>query len=180
MNGKKLSITRIADIAAAALVNGAAAHASLPRPEPSASACFDKIKSFAGDWYQKDAKTGKDVLALRYRVVSGGSAVEESIFPGAAHEMVSVYHMDGPNLAMMHYCSLGNQPYMKASASSTPDRVVFDCVSVGNSKSPNDMHMNRAVFVPKDSKHLTTEWGSITSGKPGMTAKFAVHRKDAK
>jgi len=166
-------------LSALALIAACLTAGALPKPESPAEACFAKIKSLAGDWYMKDDK-GKEVLALRYRVTSGGSTVEESIFSGQPHEMISMYHMEGGSLAMTHYCAVGNQPHMKAAASSTPTKIVFDCASVGNSKSHNDMHMHHAVIAPKDSKHFLTEWSSLSGSKPGMSAKFDVYRKDTK
>ena len=46
------------------------------------------------------------------RTTGGGSAVTETLFPGTAHEMMSVYHMDGDDLVLTHYCAGGNQPRM--------------------------------------------------------------------
>ena len=54
-----------------------------------------------------------DQVVSVFKLTGGGSAVQETIFPGAAHEMVSVYHADGKDVVMTHYCALGNQPKMK-------------------------------------------------------------------
>ena len=48
-----------------------------------------------------------------YRVASGGSVVQETLFPGSPHEMISMYHLAGGQLVMTHYCAMGNQPRMK-------------------------------------------------------------------
>src|SRR2546421_9895375 len=94
------------------------------------SACFARLKKLAGDWYQKDP-AGKEPLVLRYRPISGGTALEETIMPGT-EEMVSIYHMDGDSLVMTHYCLLGNQPHLKAIAASTPSRIEFECTGHGS------------------------------------------------
>ena len=100
--------------------------------------------------------------------------------PGTSEEMVTIYYLDGPSLVMTHYCALGNQPHLKATAASTPDKMLFDCDSVGNAKSHNEMHMHHLTLVCKDASHLESEWQAAQDGKPGMTAKFQVHRKGAK
>src|SRR5687768_12947493 len=78
-------------------------------------AAFEKIKALAGTWVEAD-KDGKptDKVVSVVKVTAGGSAVQETIFPGTQMEMVSVYHLDGADLVMTHYCMLGNQPRMKA------------------------------------------------------------------
>src|SRR5262245_31867917 len=73
-----------------------------------ASAAFAELKKLAGDWVQadKDGKpTGQVVWTIR--VVSNGSAIQETIFPGNPKEMITMYHMDGPELVLTHHCALG-------------------------------------------------------------------------
>ena len=157
-----------------------------PRDEKSknagAAACFARIKSLAGDWFTKDEKTGNDVLALRYKVTAAGSAVQETIFPGEDHEMVTIYTMDGENLVLTHYCVLGNQPHLKATAASTPSKMEFTCIGGGNMKSENDMHMHHAVFTFTSNDKFSTHWSAYQDGKPmaGHEAKFEFTRKAAK
>jgi hypothetical protein len=169
----------LAGVATLAAIAAPARQAAAAREEGS-KACFAKLKSLSGDWYTTDEKTGKETLALRIRVIAAGSAVEELEMPGTSEEMVTIYHLDGPGLVMTHYCALGNQPHLKATAASTPDKIVFDCDSVGNAKSHNDMHMHHLTIVTKDASHLESEWQAAQDGKPGMTAKFKVHRKGSK
>lgn len=166
--------------AAALVATAATSHTAGAAREEGPQACFAKLKSFAGDWYATDDKTGKDRLALRFRVMAAGTAVEEAEMPGTPQEMVTIYHLDGPSLVMTHYCALGNQPHLKASAASMPDKIQFECVSVGNAKSHREMHMHHLTLVSKDAGHLEAEWQAAQDGKPGMTAKFLVHRLGAK
>ena len=51
---------------------------------------------------------------ISYKVVSGGSALMETIREPNGTEMVTGFHPDGDRLLMTHYCSLGNQPRMRA------------------------------------------------------------------
>lgn len=144
----------------------------------NAKACFARLKSLAGDWVQTDAKTGKSQVALRYRLTAGGTAVEEVEFPGAPHEMVTLYHMDGDNLVLTHYCGLGNQPHMRATDASTPEKIFFECSGEGgNMKSHEDMHMHALKLTLAGRDHLLAEWTLSSGGKPGHEAKFDVRRK---
>ncbi len=141
------------------------------------AACFDRIKSLTGDWVAKEPKTGKEFVALRYRVISGGSAVEEIEEPGTQQEMVTVYFMDGGALRMTHYCMLRNQPQMKATAESTPDKIVFQCSGGTGMKSHNDTHMHALTITTPDKDHMAAEWTLSVNGKPTEPVKFIVQRK---
>lgn len=141
------------------------------------AACFARLKTLAGDWLQKDEKTGKESLLVRYRVTAAGSAVEETIFPGSPHEMITLYHLDGDHLVLTHYCAAGNQPHLRATAASTPERMEFECVSVGNVRSHDENHMHLAVLTIKDANHLSAVWTALANGKPSHEAKFDVRRK---
>src|SRR5713226_7371878 len=76
-----------------------AAQTEKPKPkETSAQVCFAKLKKLAGDWTHKDDKSGKETVTLRYRVISGGTAVEEEMLPGTPGSMTSIYHLDNGSL----------------------------------------------------------------------------------
>ena len=55
----------------------------------------------------------KGEASVVYKLTGAGSALVETQFPGSSHEMVSVYHLDGEDLRMTHYCAVGNQPHVK-------------------------------------------------------------------
>ena len=59
-----------------------------------------------------------------YRYDDRGKLVE-TIFPGSEHEMITVIHPDGDDLALTHYCMLGNQPQMKAAGKGEGNKVEF-------------------------------------------------------
>src|SRR5262249_15198538 len=102
------------------------------RKDGAKPAGFEQFKQLAGGWVGKGpVKDGPDVHIL-YKVTAGGSAVVETLFPGTDHEMVSVIHPDGPDLLLTHYCHLGNQPQMKASAQSEGNKIEFKFVRVTN------------------------------------------------
>ena len=73
---------------------------------------FENLKKLVGDWVQANPKTEaeKSVVALRYRLIAADSVVVETDFPGTDKEMVTMYHRDGDQLVLTHYCMCGNQP----------------------------------------------------------------------
>ena len=147
--------------------------------ETSAQVCFAKLKKLAGDWTHKEDKSGKEMVMLRYRVISGGTAVEEEMMPGSPEGMTSIYHLDNGNLVMTHYCSLGNQPHLRATQASTTSKMEFECAGGGgNMKSENDMHIHHLVITFLSDEHFTQEWSANKDGKQvGAADKFEAYRK---
>ena len=78
-------------------------------------AMLGEIAKLVGPWEMSDEE-GKKHLTATFAVTAGGSAVREIMFPGDAHEMTNLYHMDGTSLVLTHYCAAGNQPRMVASS----------------------------------------------------------------
>ena len=147
--------------------------------ESSAQLCFAKLKKLAGDWTHKDDKTGKETVTLRYRVISGGTAVEEEMLPGSPYSMTSIYTLDNGNLVMTHFCSMGNQPHLKATAASTPSKMEFVCIGGGgNMKSENDYHIHHLVFTFLSDNHFTQQWAANKDGKQeGAADTYDSYRK---
>ena len=74
---------------------------------------IERIKKLAGKWQGKtDMGKGEMEMNVEYRVVAGGSAVEERVFAGTPMEMITMYHDKGGKLSLTHYCMLHNQPAM--------------------------------------------------------------------
>jgi hypothetical protein len=95
-------------------------------------------------------ETGEDghPLVVKYKLTSGGSTVEELLMPGTDHEMVTMIHPDGADLLLTHYCMLGNQPQMRASAKPDSNKVEFKFVRATNMKSDKEnAHARRDVYV---------------------------------
>ncbi len=157
-----------------------AAQTAKPKPkESSAQVCFARLKKLAGDWTHNEDKSGKAMVSLRYKVIAGGSAVEEEMMPDSPEGMTSIYHLDNGNLVMTHYCSIGNQPHLRATKASTASKMEFQCTGGGgNMKSENDMHIHHLVLTFLSDDHFTQEWSANKDGKQTGTAdKFEAYRK---
>jgi hypothetical protein len=139
--------------------------------KPATSPGFEALKKLAGEW-TAPGPDGKPMVTS-FKLTAGGSVLHETMFPGTPQEMISVYHMDGPDLVMTHYCMLGNQPRLKADSASESKSLSFKSVGGTNMK-PDDAHMGRAVFTFVDDDHYTVEWCSCVGGKPNEAHRFKV------
>ena len=89
------------------------AAADVPSAAIDGKRAFEVLKGLAGTWTGIAAETNGPPASIQFLVASGGTVVEEVQFPGLAHEMRSLYYLEGGNLVMTHYCGIGNQPHMR-------------------------------------------------------------------
>ena len=82
-----------------------------------AQTAFDELKSLAGTWRGEIEGEGGEAEAEKmdeaiheFRVSAAGTVVMETMGPGTEHEMINMYHIDGDDLVLTHYCAGGNQP----------------------------------------------------------------------
>jgi len=161
-------------LAAAAFV---VAGEEAPKP-PRTNAQLDLMKGLAGEWLRVgEDNEPTDVVGATYRVTSGGSAVIETILPGTDHEMVTMYYLDGDELVLTHYCTLANQPRMKADPKSAEGTISFRFAGGSNIDATKDMHMHDAVFTFVDKDHVKTAWTLWEGGKATDTYGFSFARK---
>jgi uncharacterized protein (UPF0264 family) len=176
---KTLWICAVVSVSAVILGLGAAAE-DKPAPKAGAkNAAFEKIKTLVGTWEVtgEPGEHAKHGGTVTYKVTAGGSAVLETLFGGTDHEMVSLYYVEGKDLAMTHYCMLQNRPHMRAERQSSPDKIVFKCHEADNREIEGEDHMHQATFTFVDADHLKTEWILYKEGKPDSTHAFELARK---
>jgi len=128
---------------------------------------FEKIKKLVGTWVEAD-KDGKptDKVASVVKLTAGGSAIQDTQFPGQPMEMVSVYHMDKDDLIMTHYCVLGNQPRMKADPKAPANQIKWVFAGGTNLDPTKDMHMHGATVTFVDDDHIEIAGEAWEGGKP--------------
>jgi len=144
--------------------------------ETPAQKSFDQLKSLSGSWEGKNAQ-GK-LVQVSFRDTSGGSALMSEILGHGPQNMISMFHMDGPDsLVITHYCSVGNQPRMRASASPDGKTIIFDYFDATNLATPDAGHMQRVVFTIVDANHHTEDWTFADHGKE-MKEFFDLHRNE--
>ncbi len=140
----------------------------------SAAEKFKKIKSLAGEWQGTRAMDGKTVNAT-YELVSNGSTVMETLMPSDEPNMVTMYHLNGDQLMMTHYCAVNNQPRME-SVSSDGGMVKFELKDITNLAKPEDGHMVKMSIAFKDDDHITHTWTFKQEGKE-MPGDIVLERK---
>jgi hypothetical protein len=96
------------------------AAAAPPDQTTPASRAFERLRTLTGDWEGSvewsGGRTDKGRMRASYSLTGNGSVVVENLIPegAAAPAMTSVYHLDGSDLRMTHYCGAQNQPRLKA------------------------------------------------------------------
>ncbi len=147
----------------------------------TAKSAFTQLKTMAGTWKNKisEAKEhehpgdGKVI----YHLTGAGSALVETDFPETNHEMVSVYHLDGDDMRMTHYCAAGNQPRLKLDrASSTPTRFVFVFDGGTNLNPAKDMHIHAMTMTFGKDGEVDCAWEGYMAGKKSGTTHFQLSR----
>jgi len=112
----------------------------------SAAAALGELKSLAGDWEGtlewSGARTGSGPAGATYYTSGNGSAVIENLIMDGVPTMTSVYHLDGADLRMTHFCAAQNQPRLKAAVIDLEKGIVdFQFVDITNLKSPDAGHV---------------------------------------
>jgi hypothetical protein len=150
-------------------------------PAPVESEPFAKIKSLVGTWEGTGGKEGEEAhpVVVTYELTAGGSTVMETVFVGTPMEMVTMYHMDGEDLVLTHYCMAANQPTMTAQPSDDRDVIPFEFTGGANIVTGKEMHMRRAVHTLIDPDHIQSRWTLFIGGEADHTALLDLHRKPA-
>jgi hypothetical protein len=131
--------------------------------QSDAQKSFDQLKSLTGSWEGKNS-IGQPVQ-VSYRMTAGGSALMSEIV-GHGETMISMINFDGPNrLLLTHYCAVGNQPRMQASASPDGKTITFNFLDATNLDNPQSGHMDHVVIALLGPDHHTEEWNFIDHGK---------------
>ena len=135
-----------------------------PKTQESATGGFDKLRALSGDWEGTVAWTGKSAskVSAHYYVTGNGSAVVEELSNG----MTSVYHLDGADLRVTHYCAAQNQPRLRASSFGTDNNDIrFSFVDITNLRSPSDGHVSGLEIRFLESDHIEITFQFTSNGK---------------
>jgi len=140
------------------------------------SADLERMKSLAGTWKgTANMGQGSSEITVEYRVVSGGSTVEERVFAGTPKEMVTMYHDKGGKLSLTHYCMLGNTPGMLLE-SSDPKTLSFDFDKTCGVNAKTEMHMHSLTITFEDADTITQNWVMYANGAGAGKQPFTLKR----
>lgn len=134
---------------------------------------FDRIKRLEGAWESKDKE---HPCTVTYKPGSGGTVMTETMSMGSHAEMLTVYHPDGDDLVLTHYCMVGNQPRMRAAKTQKAGALKFDFDGGANLK-PTDKHMHSLNITFVDADTLKHEWAMFEGGKETMVVTINLVRK---
>jgi hypothetical protein len=144
--------------------------------QTKAAAGFEKLKSLAGQWQAK--ATDGQTVNISYEIVSGGSALMETLMPANEPSMVTIYHLDGNKLLMTHYCSAGNQPRMHAAVNGGAIKTLdFTFLNATNMAKRSDGHMHHLTLNIQDRDHMMQVWTWRENGKDVQTTYYLQRKK---
>jgi hypothetical protein len=134
-------------------------------PAKPASAEFERLKFLVGTWKgMADLGQGPVEMTTHYRLIAGGSVLEEKVFAGTPNEMTTMYYDKNGRLALTHYCVLGNRPGMVlASADAKTLKFAFDPTCGIDPKRESHMHALTLTLVDADT--LTVSCRAFIEGK---------------
>lgn len=133
------------------------------------AAIFEDLKSLVGEWRGTLQPTGKPVVA-HYRLAGGGSALVEEIQRlDKDSSMLTVYHLDGCDLRLTHFCSFRNQPRLRATSVNRAQGVFdvgFDFIDVTNLAESGPRYTGRILVSLRGETQLSVTFFGVEEGVP--------------
>jgi len=128
--------------------------------EDGSAAALAQLRGLAGEWEGSfewsGARTATGNINATYYETGNGSAVVENLAVNGAPSMTSVYHLDGADLRITHYCAAQNQPRLKARHIDVAKGILdFDFVDATNLRSPDAPHVYGLEMRLLNADHIT-------------------------
>lgn len=125
---------------------------------PDFKSVYEQLQQLAGNWHGIQKEQGRET-AVNYRLTGGGSALIETWGKGEQGSMSTVYHLDGEDLRLTHYCGAKNQPRMRAVSYDPSKGVIrFDFVDVTNLSAPDAYYTSQVILTLKDQDHIEVKF----------------------
>ena len=167
-------------VGAMALILGAvgllaAADDSGPSTRLDAEVVFERLKvGLAGEWQGILQPIAKPVAATFYITGNGSALVEDIRRLDKDSRMHTVYHLNGDELRLTHFCSFQNQPRLRATAASPDGRTVeFEFVDITNLSRSGNRYTHKMVVSLLDDEHATITYIGLDEGEEGsLTAEL--------
>lgn len=139
---------------------------------------FEKLKTLTGTWVNVE-NADDDSRGVEFSITAAGSAVTAIFYPGSAMEMVSVFHLDGPDqLVHTHYCALQNQPTMRLVKTDNPGELRFEFAGGANIDVDKDLHVHHTTIRFLDSGRVENVVEAWNGGKQADVNTFVLARKE--
>lgn len=148
------------------IASALALNASEPQTSKNGSSEFERMKSLVGTWKGKtDMGEGPIDITLQYRLLAGGTVLEERVFAGTPNEMITMYYEKDGKLALTHYCVMGNRPGMLLSSSDSKT-LKFEFDKNCGINPATESHMNALTIRFDDANTITSTCKAVIDGKP--------------
>jgi hypothetical protein len=128
--------------------------------EDASAAALAQLRGLAGEWQGSfewsGARTASGNINATYYETGNGSAVVENLAVSGVPSMTSVYHLDGSDLRITHYCAAQNQPRLKARQIDIAKGVLdFEFLDATNLRSPDAPHVYGVEMRLLNADHIT-------------------------
>jgi hypothetical protein len=146
--------------------------ANLAASDTASDRMFKRLQGLAGEWEGtfewSQGRTESGPLKVTYYLTGDGSALVENLIMGGVPTMTTVYHLDGADLRMTHYCGARNQPRLKATRiNEAAGTVEFSFVDVTNVSAANPGYVEAFFIQVPDADHLHLRF--TFGGGPGRS-----------
>lgn len=169
-----------------ALMAGSLAFADSSSTPHSAESAFDQLIRLEGTWVGESVTVpvGKDreegtasESTVTFETIANDTSVVATFLEGSPMEMVSVYHMDGPDtLIHTHYCAAGNQPSMTFEATDEPGVIKWVFTRGTNMDVTKDGHAHDGHFRIIDENTFESVT-NIWSGGKTTAVRYATMKR---
>jgi hypothetical protein len=142
-----------------------------------------QLRSLVGEWHGtfqwSGARNDAGKMNATYSLTGNGSAVVENLIVDGTPIMTSVYHLDGSELRMTHYCAAKNQPRFRArSFDSGNGTIDLEFVDATNLSSPDAPHVHGLILRNSDSNHLELQF-TFKAGAKQSVERITLARAEA-
>jgi hypothetical protein len=164
-----------------------AAGAGAASAEVSARDAFAALAGLAGTWQGVPEGSGEaaapaeEAGGVTHEIVlsAAGTVVMETMQPGTDHEMINMYHLDGDDLVLTHYCAGGNQPTMRLDRqASTAELLVFDFTGGTNLDPATDEHIHDMEIELMGDGQMESRWTGWSGGEAAGVMTFRLARAE--
>jgi hypothetical protein len=138
--------------------------ASEPQKPKPGSPEFERLKTLVGTWTGKTDIGQGPIEMMQYRLLAGGTVLEERVFAGTPNEMITMYFEKNGRLALTHYCVMGNRPGMLLKSSDTKT-LKFDFDETCGINPTKESHMHSLTISFDDADTITASCKAFMDGK---------------
>jgi len=191
-----LGVERLEPAVAALASSGFADPTALPRASPcgrraslkvpsalrlelversSAQLAFEKLCTLQGSWEGKSSAGWTARIELEL-IARGSVLFERSNFEAHPGEtMLTLFHKDGAELVLTHYCVAGNQPRLVASEIG-PESLRFTFRDATNLASRDQGHMDEALIRLEGPDAFSSQWSFFQNGQTSWMEEIHYRR----